>query len=341
MHRVGVHPADAAALARRVTRAPELRLAGVCTHFAVADEPDDPYTPSSWPGSPSVLEELGRLGVEPHPVHAANSAGRDRRSPRRASTSCGSASRSTASRRRRARPTSALRPALVVALGGLAREDGCDAGDRVSYGLRYELEADATIATVPIGYADGVPRNLAASRRRGRDPRARRCRIAGTVTMDQLMVDVGDLPVEVGDEVVLIGRDGRRDGHRGGMGRAPGHDRLRDRVRHRPARAAELPLMRVEAGGRRARHGAARARRCRVRRQPGRGAPLARAPRRHRRRARRSIPTTCGACRPRRRRDLRGQAGCRAADPAVARRDALGAHLGEADGGALRAPGSG
>jgi alanine racemase len=81
------------------------------------------------------------------------------------------------------------------------------AGDRVSYGLRYTLDRDATIATVPIGYADGVPRNLAAT-----DAEVivhgTRCRIAGTVTMDQLMVDVGDLPVEVGDVVTLLGSDG-------------------------------------------------------------------------------------------------------------------------------------
>ena len=60
---------------------------------------------------------------------------------------------------------------------------------------------------MPIGYADGVPRNLAAV---GGEVviRGRRCPIAGTVTMDQLMVDVGDDPVEVGDEVTLIGRQG-------------------------------------------------------------------------------------------------------------------------------------
>ena len=59
----------------------------------------------------------------------------------------------------------------------------------------------------PIGYADGVPRELP---HHGGEAivRGRRCPIAGTVTMDQLMLDVGDLPVEVGDEVVLIGRQG-------------------------------------------------------------------------------------------------------------------------------------
>jgi alanine racemase len=77
----------------------------------------------------------------------------------------------------------------------------------VSYGLRYELAHESTVATVPIGYADGVPRNLGLV---GGEVlvRGHRAAIAGSVTMDQLMVDVGDAPVEVGDEVVLLGAQG-------------------------------------------------------------------------------------------------------------------------------------
>ena len=74
----------------------------------------------------------------------------------------------------------------------------------MSYGLRYELPQDSRIATVPVGYADGVPRALGAA---GAEVvvRGARCRIAGTVTMDQILVDAGDLPVEIDDHVVLIG----------------------------------------------------------------------------------------------------------------------------------------
>jgi alanine racemase len=78
------------------------------------------------------------------------------------------------------------------------------AGEGVSYGLRYRLERDSTIATVPVGYADGYARALAE---RGRVLiRGRRYPVAGTVTMDQLTVDCGDDEVKVGDEVVLFGR---------------------------------------------------------------------------------------------------------------------------------------
>jgi alanine racemase len=81
------------------------------------------------------------------------------------------------------------------------------AGAAISYGLRYRVERPVNIATVPIGYGDGVPRNLAEA---GGEVlvRGRRRRIAGTVTMDQLMVDMGDDAVEVGEEVVFIGSQG-------------------------------------------------------------------------------------------------------------------------------------
>ena len=83
-----------------------------------------------------------------------------------------------------------------------------DAGERPSYGRRRPLPKRSVVATVPIGYADGVPRALfnegyavlIGGRRRP---------LAGMVTMDQLVIDCGDDPsVKVGDEVVLLGRQG-------------------------------------------------------------------------------------------------------------------------------------
>jgi alanine racemase len=84
------------------------------------------------------------------------------------------------------------------------------AGERISYGLRHTFSTATTVATLPLGYADGVPRRLSAV---GGEVllRSRRCPIVGVVTMDQLMVDVGDAPVEAGDEAVLLGcQDGER-----------------------------------------------------------------------------------------------------------------------------------
>jgi len=101
-----------------------------------------------------------------------------------------------------------LRPALALK-AQVSFVKTLSAGERLSYGLEYETTADSVIATVPLGYADGVPRRfgpaggqvLVGGRRRP---------VAGNVTMDQLMVDCGpNAAVEVGDEVVLIGRQGK------------------------------------------------------------------------------------------------------------------------------------
>jgi alanine racemase len=99
-----------------------------------------------------------------------------------------------------------LRPAMALkARVSYVKE--VPAGDRISYGLRYRFDRPSTVATVPIGYADGVTRRLSAVG--GEVLLGRRRPIAGTVTMDQIMVDCGDDgAVAVGDEVVLIGSQG-------------------------------------------------------------------------------------------------------------------------------------
>ena len=101
----------------------------------------------------------------------------------------------------------ALRPALALkARVSLVKE--IEPGEGVSYGLRFRADRPTVIATVPIGYADGVPWRLTGA---GGEVLVggRRRPIAGAVTMDQLMVDCGDdRSVAVGDEVVLLGRQG-------------------------------------------------------------------------------------------------------------------------------------
>jgi alanine racemase len=81
-----------------------------------------------------------------------------------------------------------------------------EAGEGLSYGQRYVLQRPSSVATVPVGYADGYSR--LASGQAQVLIRGRRYPVAGTVTMDQLMVDCGDDRVEAGDEVVLIGSQG-------------------------------------------------------------------------------------------------------------------------------------
>jgi alanine racemase len=207
MHRVGCDVADAGRLAESITTRDELRLEGVLTHFAAADEPDDPYTSEQLDRFDAVLDDLRRAGVAFDLAHAANSAAL-LASPDRARfdlVRCGIAVYGVPPAPGLAGRVP-LRPAMAVK-ARVSHVKTLRSGDRVSYGLRYAMPAGGTVATVPIGYADGVPRALSAT---GGEVliRGRRNPIAGTVTMDQLMVDVGDARVEVGDEVVLLGRDG-------------------------------------------------------------------------------------------------------------------------------------
>jgi alanine racemase len=204
MHRVGVWPPEEApAFARRVQGA-GLEVEGLFTHFARSEE-DEVTTKEQLARFLEAADAVRSAGVSPRLLHAANS---------------GATILYPESHLDLVRPGIALygiepapgvgtqlglRPALtgrrlVSAVKRLA------AGEAVSYGHRYRLERDAWVATVPVGYADGYPRqltNLGDVLIAGR-----RCHVAGTVTMDQLMVDCGDAQVRVGEEVVLIGSQG-------------------------------------------------------------------------------------------------------------------------------------
>lgn len=95
-----------------------------------------------------------------------------------------------------------LRPAMTLR-GTVAAVRRVGPGKGVSYGYAYRTDRDTTLALVPLGYADGVPRQASGS-----GPvviGGRRHTVAGRIAMDQFVVDVGDTPVAVGDEAVLFG----------------------------------------------------------------------------------------------------------------------------------------
>lgn len=209
MHRVGASPSEAVRLAEEVHVA-GLQLAGIFTHLAVADEPANPYTDVQLQRFDAVLAELARSGHQPLLIHAANSAGTlAHPSAHRSLVRAGIALYGIEPGPELAMAASELRPAMSLR-ARVAHVKRVAAGDRISYGLRHTFDAPASVATVPIGYADGVPRRLGLT---GGEVLigGRRCRIAGVVTMDQLTVDVGDAPVVVGEEVVLIGRQGQAE----------------------------------------------------------------------------------------------------------------------------------
>jgi alanine racemase len=204
MHRVGLWPPeDAPAFAGRILEA-GLELEGLWTHFADSER-DDEGTLEQLARFLATAEALAAAGIAPGILHAANS---------------GATIRFPQTHLDLVRPGAAVYG--VDPGGGLAERFGVrpalswrsavtmvkrlPAGERVSYGGRYALERDATIATVPVGYDDGYPRQL-----EGKADvliGGRRHPVAGTITMDQILVDCGDASVAPGDEVVLIGAQG-------------------------------------------------------------------------------------------------------------------------------------
>ena len=214
MHRVGADAAEVPALADLVAGSDALTLGGLWTHFAVADDLDDAFTATQIDRFDAAVEAVRAAGGSPAMLHTANSAGaiahpRSRYDLVRCGIACYGYAPSAQVGRVLAGllgPGEALRPALCLK-ARVHRVRRLAAGERTSYGRNYELGGDALVATVPLGYADGLRRALGSA---GGEVLigGRRRRIAGTVTMDQLLVDCGTDDVRAGDEVVLIGRQG-------------------------------------------------------------------------------------------------------------------------------------
>ena len=210
MHRVGATPADAVDLAVAVASTPGLRLEGFWTHLAVSDELDNPYNAEQLDRFDEACAALAERGDRPPILHAANSAAAlwHTRS-RHGMVRCGISLYGLAAAGELAgtAPADGLKPAMSLK-ARVSYVKPVAAGERLSYGLRYRLDVDSVIATVPVGYADGVTRLLSAT---GGQVLVggRRCPIAGTVTMDQILVDCGPgATVRRGDEVVLLGTQG-------------------------------------------------------------------------------------------------------------------------------------
>jgi alanine racemase len=217
MHRVGAAPEDFVGLATEIVRQPSLELEGVWTHLPVADgveEVDRSYTEGQLDRFERLVADLAGAGIEAPLVHAANTAGSIAfpRS-RHAMVRCGiglygylpgeAVQRSFEDQA----AGEVMRPAMALKARVVAVRE-LEAGERPSYGRLRPLPARAFVATVPIGYADGVPRALFEAGYEVLIGGIRRP-LAGTVTMDQIVIDCGgDGSVRPGDEVVLLGTQG-------------------------------------------------------------------------------------------------------------------------------------
>jgi alanine racemase len=209
MSRLGVLPEDLAALLDWVEANTdgELRIEGVMTHFACADDPDDELTSRRQLGRfRDCLAMLSSRGIHPALRHVCNSAGLvrfadahlDMVRPGVALYGAGSSA-------------SVELPGLHMAMSVHSRIVGIrelPAGSKVSYGHRQTLARASRLAIVPVGYGDGYARNM--SGRAHMLVRGHRCPIVGNITMDLSMLDVTDLPdAREGERVTLLGTQGR------------------------------------------------------------------------------------------------------------------------------------
>lgn len=178
-----------------------VRVSGVWSHLAYADQPGHPTVAAQVRRFREALDVVAAAGVHPDVRHLANSAATltlpdahfDLVRPGIAVYGLSPGPDVDAS---------GLRPAMTLR-SHVALTKRVPAGSGVSYGHRYVTARETTLALVPLGYADGVPRaagNTAEVLLGG----ARRT-IAGTVCMDQFVLDAGDAAVAAGDEVVLFG----------------------------------------------------------------------------------------------------------------------------------------
>lgn len=205
MNRLGFRFDNVQRTLPELVTSPNLQIVGIYTHFATAEDADHPLFAAQRQRFDNLLSQLPQLGVAPRLRHAANSAAtlRDSRvwydlvrpglmmygvvPPPLASTIP-------------LEPVMSLR-SRVVAVKGVRP------GEVVGYGARWTAERPSRIAVVPAGYADGLDRRMAGSC--AVLIRGQRSPIVGAVNMDMITVDVSDVHVETGDEVVIIGAQER------------------------------------------------------------------------------------------------------------------------------------
>jgi alanine racemase len=204
LSRGGATPADwpsvvDAALAAQADG--HLRVVGLWSHFASADEPGNPSVGRQLAAFRYATDHAEKAGITPEFRHIANTAAALIVPEARLDlVRLGGAIYGLSTL-----PGGApgwLRPAMTLR-ASLTQVKRVPPGTGVSYGHRHITRAETTLGLVPLGYADGVPRAGAGA------PltyaHGRRQAIAGTVCMDQFVIDFGDEPVAEGDEVVLFG----------------------------------------------------------------------------------------------------------------------------------------
>ena len=206
MERIGVRAEHALMFVERVCGLHHLDVVGIYSHFATSDEKDKSFANGQLEQFHSVLDSMQKIGIEIPFKHIANSGAiLDMPDSYCSMVRPGIMLYGIYPSEETSESVS-LRPVLSLKSKVVFMKE-VPAGKGISYGRKYITPSKTRVATVPIGYGDGYSRRLTnnADVLIG----GKRCPVIGTICMDQLMVDIGfDLPVHVGDDVVLIGRDG-------------------------------------------------------------------------------------------------------------------------------------
>lgn len=207
MGRFGCRPEEALDLAKTILNCPSLKLEGVMTHFACADDPtQDQFTHAQAECFDQVIADLQSHGINPPWQHAANSSGSLRfRFEQYNMVRIGLAVYGLhSSRAAKAALELRLALSLISRVVGINR---CKQGETISYGRSYTIQRKSeNIAVLPIGYFDGLHRNYS-----GKGVviiRGQKVPMVGKICMDFMMVDVTDVPnAAPGDSVLIFGED--------------------------------------------------------------------------------------------------------------------------------------
>ncbi|MGB9662457.1 MAG: alanine racemase [Moorellaceae bacterium] len=207
MGRLGFLPQEAVAAARAIAQLPGIALEGVFTHFANADARDKTYTRQQLNIFNRIIAELEREGIQIPWKHAANSGALiDLPESHFNLVRAGISLYGHYPSEEVDRGKLFLLPAMAFKTQVVLIKE-VPAGTYISYGCTFCTPGPAKVATLPVGYADGYSRRL--SNRAEVLVRGHRAPVVGRICMDYCMIDVTAIPdVEVGDEVVLFGRQG-------------------------------------------------------------------------------------------------------------------------------------
>ncbi|MDR2700886.1 MAG: alanine racemase [Spirochaetaceae bacterium] len=215
MGRIGCRPEDASRLAFRIAESKSLTLAGTATHLAVSDSTkteDIAYTKKQLEIFRSAIESIRAMGINPGIIHAANTGAVtfhndgwfDMVRP-------GILLYGYAPEGPDGNPAMAVKPLMELA-SCLSYIKAVKKGDSVSYGRAWTAGEDTLIGTIPLGYADGLPRLLSNNwqihimKEKSGETEAEGRPLAGTICMDECMVDLGkDSTARRWDTVTIFG----------------------------------------------------------------------------------------------------------------------------------------